>query len=70
MEVHVVRRENRQLYATLLDDYFRIRHETRVVERKRAELARPTVARSISSTPTTPSICWHWTMGHSSPACG
>jgi acyl-homoserine lactone synthase len=41
MEVHVVRRENRQLYATLLDDYFRIRHEIRFLARKRADLARP-----------------------------
>lgn len=41
MEVHVVRRENRQFYATLLDDYFRIRHEIRVLARKRADLARP-----------------------------
>lgn len=41
MEVHVVRRENRQLYAALLDDYFRIRHDIYVVERKWTDLARP-----------------------------
>lgn len=41
MEVHVVRRENRQLYAALLDDYFRIRHDIYVGERKWTELARP-----------------------------
>ena len=41
MEVHVVRREIRRLYARLLDDYFRIRHDIYVVERKWTELARP-----------------------------
>ncbi|PYF02173.1 acyl-homoserine lactone synthase [Rhodopseudomonas faecalis] len=41
MEVHVVRRENRRLYAALLDDYFRIRHDIYVGERKWTELARP-----------------------------
>lgn len=41
MEVHVIRRENRQLYAGLLDDYFRIRHDIYVGERKWTDLARP-----------------------------
>lgn len=41
MEVHVVRRENRPLYAGLLEDYFRIRHDIYVVERKWSDLARP-----------------------------
>lgn len=41
MEVHVIRRENRELYAELLDDYFRIRHDIYVVERQWRELARP-----------------------------
>ena len=31
----------RRLYARLLDDYFRIRHDIYVVERKWTELARP-----------------------------
>ncbi|MCK7472889.1 MAG: hypothetical protein MZV49_03985 [Rhodopseudomonas palustris] len=49
MEVHVVRRENRQLYAALLDDYFRIRHDIYVVERKWTDWRSRTAAKSISS---------------------
>jgi acyl-homoserine lactone synthase len=41
MQVHVIRRENRALYARILDDYFRIRHQIYVVERRWTELARP-----------------------------
>ncbi|MGX7745450.1 acyl-homoserine-lactone synthase [Rhodopseudomonas parapalustris] len=41
MQVHVIRRENRALYAGLLDTYFRIRHQIYVVERGWKELARP-----------------------------
>lgn len=41
VEVHVIRRENRHLYAEVLEDYFRIRHQIYVVERKWAALDRP-----------------------------
>ncbi|NEW94908.1 acyl-homoserine-lactone synthase [Rhodopseudomonas sp. BR0M22] len=41
MQVHVIRRENRALYAGLLDTYFRIRHQIYVVERGWKELERP-----------------------------
>ena len=41
MEVHVIRRENRHLYTDILEDYFRIRHQIYVVERKWADLDRP-----------------------------
>jgi acyl-homoserine lactone synthase len=41
MQVHVIRRENRALYAGVLDDYFRIRHQIYVVERGWSELDRP-----------------------------
>jgi len=41
MDVHVVRRENRALYAELIERQFRIRHQIYVVERKWTELARP-----------------------------
>jgi acyl-homoserine lactone synthase len=41
MEVHVIRRENRHLYADILEDYFRLRHQIYVVERKWMELERP-----------------------------
>lgn len=41
MQVHVIRRENRALYAGLLDKYFRIRHQIYVVERGWKELDRP-----------------------------
>lgn len=41
MEVHVIRRENRHLYTDILEDYFRIRHQIYVVERKWVELDRP-----------------------------
>jgi acyl-homoserine lactone synthase len=41
MEVHVIRRENRQLYADVLEDYFRLRHQIYVIERKWMDLDRP-----------------------------
>ncbi|MGP9813076.1 acyl-homoserine-lactone synthase [Rhodopseudomonas sp. NSM] len=41
MDVHVVRRENRDLYADLIERQFRIRHQIYVVERKWTELGRP-----------------------------
>jgi acyl-homoserine lactone synthase len=41
MEVHVVRRDNRHLYSDILDDYFRLRHQIYVVERKWLALDRP-----------------------------
>jgi acyl-homoserine lactone synthase len=41
MDVHVIRRENRHLYADILEDYFCIRHQIYVVERKWMELDRP-----------------------------
>ena len=41
MEVHVIRRENRHLYADILENYFRLRHQIYVVERKWMELERP-----------------------------
>ncbi|ABE37641.1 autoinducer (acylhomoserine lactone) synthase [Rhodopseudomonas palustris BisB5] len=40
MEVHVVRRENREAYADLIERQFRIRHQIYVVERKWTELDR------------------------------
>jgi acyl-homoserine lactone synthase len=41
MEVHVIRRDNRHLYSQILEDYFRLRHQIYVVERKWAALDRP-----------------------------
>jgi len=41
MEVHVVRRDNRHFYADILDDYYRLRHQIYVVERKWMDLDRP-----------------------------
>ncbi|WP_322514949.1 acyl-homoserine-lactone synthase [Rhodopseudomonas palustris] len=41
MDVHVVRRENRKLYADLIERQFRIRHQIYVVERKWTALERP-----------------------------
>jgi acyl-homoserine lactone synthase len=41
MEVHVIRRDNRHLYADILEDYFRLRHRIYVVERKWIDLDRP-----------------------------
>jgi len=40
MEVHVIRRDNRHLYADILEDYFRLRHQIYVVERKWMDLDR------------------------------
>jgi acyl-homoserine lactone synthase len=40
MEVHVIRRDNRHLYADILEDYFRLRHRIYVVERKWMDLDR------------------------------
>jgi acyl-homoserine lactone synthase len=40
MEVHVISRENRHLYSDILEDYFRLRHQTFVVERKWTALDR------------------------------
>jgi acyl-homoserine lactone synthase len=40
MEVHVIRRDNRHLYSDVLEDYFRLRHQIYVVERKWAALDR------------------------------
>jgi acyl-homoserine lactone synthase len=34
MDVHVIRRDNRHLYSEILEDYFRLRHQIYVVERK------------------------------------
>jgi acyl-homoserine lactone synthase len=41
MEVHVIRRDNRHLYSEILEDYFRLRHQIYVVERKWTVLERP-----------------------------
>src|SRR3954470_11265773 len=41
IKVHVIRRENRHLYADVLEDYFRIRHQIYVVERRWMDLDRP-----------------------------
>jgi acyl-homoserine lactone synthase len=41
MEVHVIRRDNRHLYTDILEDYFRLRHQIYVVERKWMDLDRP-----------------------------
>jgi len=41
MDVHVIRRDNRHLYSDVLDDYFRLRHQIYVVERKWSVLDRP-----------------------------
>jgi acyl-homoserine lactone synthase len=40
MEVHVIRRDNRHLYEDILEDYFRLRHQIYVVERKWMDLDR------------------------------
>jgi N-acyl-L-homoserine lactone synthetase len=40
-ELHVVCETNRHLYESVLDDYFRIRHQIYVVERAWKELERP-----------------------------
>ncbi len=39
--IHVVTRENRHLYTSRLEEYFRVRHEIYVEERKWEELRRP-----------------------------
>ena len=41
MDVHVIRRDNKHLYQDILEDYFRLRHQIYVVERKWMELDRP-----------------------------
>ena len=41
MDVHVIRRDNKHLYQEILEDYFRLRHQIYVVERKWAALDRP-----------------------------
>ncbi len=41
MDVHVIRRDNRHLYSEILEDYFRLRHQIYVVERKWSALDRP-----------------------------
>ncbi len=41
MEVHVISRDNRHLYADILEDYFRLRYKIYVLERKWAALDRP-----------------------------
>jgi acyl-homoserine lactone synthase len=41
MDVHVIRHDNRHLYSDILEDYFRLRHQIYVVERKWAALDRP-----------------------------
>ena len=41
MEVHVILRDNRHLYSEILEDYFRLRHQIYVVERKWTVLERP-----------------------------
>jgi acyl-homoserine lactone synthase len=41
MEVHVISRDNRHLYSGILEDYFRLRHQIYVVERKWMALDRP-----------------------------
>jgi acyl-homoserine lactone synthase len=40
-DLHVICRSNRHLYEDVLDEYFRLRHEIYVEERKWIELARP-----------------------------
>jgi acyl-homoserine lactone synthase len=40
MEVHVISRENRHLYSDILEDYFHLRHQIFVVERKWTTLDR------------------------------
>jgi acyl-homoserine lactone synthase len=41
MDVHVIRHGNRHLYTEILEDYFRLRHQIYVVERKWTVLDRP-----------------------------
>jgi acyl-homoserine lactone synthase len=41
MDVHVIRRDNKHLYSDILEDYFRLRHQIYVVERKWTVLDRP-----------------------------
>jgi acyl-homoserine lactone synthase len=41
MDVHVIRRDNKHLYQDILEDYFRLRHQIYVVERKWTVLDRP-----------------------------
>ncbi len=41
MDVHVIRRDNRHLYSEILEEYFRLRHQIYVVERKWTVLDRP-----------------------------
>jgi acyl-homoserine lactone synthase len=41
MDVHVICRDNRHLYSDILEDYFRLRHQIYVVERKWGALDRP-----------------------------
>jgi acyl-homoserine lactone synthase len=41
MDVHVIRHDNKQLYSEILEDYFRLRHQIYVVERKWTDLDRP-----------------------------
>src|SRR6201995_2103463 len=41
MDVHVIRRDNKHLYQHILEDYFRLRHQIYVVERKWSALDRP-----------------------------
>lgn len=40
MDVHVIRHDNRHLYSQILEDYFRLRHQIYVVERKWSDLDR------------------------------
>jgi len=41
MDVHVICRDNKHLYSEILENYFRLRHQIYVVERKWAALDRP-----------------------------
>jgi acyl-homoserine lactone synthase len=41
MDVHVIRHDNKHLYQDILEDYFRLRHQIYVVERKWTALDRP-----------------------------
>jgi len=41
VEVHVIRRDNRHLYTDILEDYFRLRYQIYVVERRWMDLDRP-----------------------------
>jgi acyl-homoserine lactone synthase len=41
MDVHVIRHDNKHLYSEILEDYFRLRHQIYVVERKWTALDRP-----------------------------